>query len=145
MTLISLLVCGRPISTATRLISFPLEIFILQLFPIEIWDFPVFFAQMYFSPSGCFWPYFFHSGCLCLLLQLISPPPPFLPPPMILPPEWESSISLSLFSTRLSIWVYNLDGRVEYSWGLLGLKAGVHSLFSINISNSEVYTFNILL
>ena len=36
LTVLSILVCDRPTSTATRLVSFPLSIFILQHLPMEI-------------------------------------------------------------------------------------------------------------
>ena len=58
MTLLSILVCGRPISTATRLVSIPLGIFILQLFPIEIRALSDSLVRKSFSSSGCFYPYF---------------------------------------------------------------------------------------
>ena len=54
MTLLSILVCGRPTSTATILFSFPLGIFILQLLPMEILALSVFLVQIYVSPSRCF-------------------------------------------------------------------------------------------
>ena len=56
MTLLSILVCGRPTSTATILVSFPLGTFILQLFLMEIRAFSVFLVHIHFSPSGCFCP-----------------------------------------------------------------------------------------
>ena len=59
MTLISLLVCGRPISTSTRLVSFPLGIFILPLFSIVIRALSGCLVRKSCSPSGCFYPYFF--------------------------------------------------------------------------------------
>ena len=54
MTLLSLLVCGRPTSMDTRLVSFPLGIFIPQLLPMEIRALSVFLIQIYFSLSACF-------------------------------------------------------------------------------------------
>ena len=42
MTLLSPLVCCRRTSKATRLVSIPLEMFILRLFPLEIRAFSVF-------------------------------------------------------------------------------------------------------
>ena len=51
-TLLSLLVCGRPTSTDTRLVSFTFSIFILKLFPIEIRALSVFLVHIYFHLLG---------------------------------------------------------------------------------------------
>ena len=47
ITLLSILVCEIPTSTATRLVSFPLGTFILQLLPMKIQALSVFLVQIY--------------------------------------------------------------------------------------------------